>query len=894
MEGKVARFTISPSGADSPDLAECGASAPVGPEKKEDASLLFKPIAAAPLTLNSVNAVASASTAAPGSSSPTPMALSGKELEEETMKQVTATTTTTTAATATATTTTTTVPGMGVENPEDANKADDESDDDEAEIVEESPTGRWLKRKEQIKYRDVPGIDTAYLAMDSEEGFEVVWNEAQFSTAKKFASQEEKLKGVFEALTLIDHPNIVRFHNYWIDKGNPNEKKAPRLVFITEYMSSGSLKNFLRKTKKNNRKIALQSWKRWCTQILSALSYLHQTCTPPIIHGNLTCDTIFIQHNGLVKIGSIAPDIIHQNVKTCRENIKNLHYLAPEWGEEGVIPDTASDIYSFGVCALETAALDIQPSTPQVTSSNAASSATSAGGSNTSTNIQGASTTSNPSSGSSTSASTIGLSEKVEGKEPPPKGANPSGSSGTTSENHGATTGGVITEEMLFRAIDHLDDEMQKDFIRKCMNKDPKARPTARDLLFHPVLFEVHSLKLLAAHSLVNAPGNINETMDDDATKAHYSSQTVKAAVLKSGEQKEFKLSDFPVAEKLEKFMEDVKNGIYPITAFPLLQGASAAPKTRACSPENVVDEKRNLGTPEPEKGEVNNPKMLNQILVAVGFGDNEGVDPLKFHVVCVGKCEDGIFRQVHAPLDFSIHTPGVLAEELIAQRYYVLDNVGALSAAFADGIRRFAQLVATLALGEPPEIEEGEFGEEVLELRTQEQYRAILNGFTWYDTDHPEQTKREEAYDPEFVKNHRDAFNITLQYPMPEGMQWLPPFTEDAEFLMQQNEVPQNINAFDYRHLSEDQLYEMIEQNYGFVPYGARNLPPPNNDDSAPSFTPQNTDSDRTSDNSRVKISISSTNSWRSSPCLIICAGEAPFLELILLFPLSESRISM
>jgi nuclear receptor-binding protein len=61
---------------------------------------------------------------------------------------------------------------------------------------------------------------------------------------------------------------------------------------------------------------------------------LHQTCHPPIVHGNLTCETIFIQHNGLVKIGSIAPDVIHLNVKTCRENIRNLHYLAPEWGGE--------------------------------------------------------------------------------------------------------------------------------------------------------------------------------------------------------------------------------------------------------------------------------------------------------------------------------------------------------------------------------------------------------------------------------------------------------------------------------------------------------------------------------------------------------------------------------
>ena len=37
-----------------------------------------------------------------------------------------------------------------------------------------------------MSYRDVPGIDCAYLAMDTEEGVEVVWNEATFSETKKF------------------------------------------------------------------------------------------------------------------------------------------------------------------------------------------------------------------------------------------------------------------------------------------------------------------------------------------------------------------------------------------------------------------------------------------------------------------------------------------------------------------------------------------------------------------------------------------------------------------------------------------------------------------------------------------------------------------------------------
>jgi len=48
--------------------------------------------------------------------------------------------------------------------------------------------------------------------------------------------------------------------------------------------------------------ILVQAWKKWCTQILTALHYLH-SCEPQIVHGNLTCNTIFIQHNGLIKIG---------------------------------------------------------------------------------------------------------------------------------------------------------------------------------------------------------------------------------------------------------------------------------------------------------------------------------------------------------------------------------------------------------------------------------------------------------------------------------------------------------------------------------------------------------------------------------------------------------------
>lgn len=70
-------------------------------------------------------------------------------------------------------------------------------------------------------------------------------------------------------------------------------------------------------------------------------------------------------------------------------------------------------------------------------------------------------------------------------------------------------TGTIVTEENIRKTIESLDDVQQKDFIRKCLQVDPLSRPSARELLFHPVLFEVHSLKLLAAHALVNSASKL-------------------------------------------------------------------------------------------------------------------------------------------------------------------------------------------------------------------------------------------------------------------------------------------------------------------------------------------------------------------------------------------------
>ncbi|XP_035777977.1 nuclear receptor-binding protein homolog isoform X2 [Anopheles albimanus] len=428
-----------------------------------------------------------------------------------------------------------------------------EDSEDESEILEESPCGRWLKRKEEVEQRDVPGIDCAHLAMDTEEGVEVVWNEVQFSERKNFKSQEEKIQLVFENLTQLEHPNIVKFHRYWTDTHNDK----PRVIFITEYMSSGSLKQFLKRTKKNVKKLPLQAWKRWCTQILSALSYLH-SCSPPVIHGNLTCDTIFIQHNGLVKIGSVAPDAIHHHVKTCRDNMKNMHFIAPEYGSAA--STTAIDVYSFGICALEMAALEIQGN----------------------------------------------------------------GDSGT-----------LVTDEHIKRTVESLEDAQQKDFINKCLSHDPAKRPSARELLFHPLLFEVHALKLLAAHCLVNTSSNYDEML-----QKLYKPEVVYAEIRKVSETFEYHLGDIVGTEKLEKFVEDVKYGIYPLTAFSAQKPPATRP--RAISPETAESVKS--ATPEPL--DIETRKVVNMICSVKPREEN-----CELFMTILLRMDDKMNRQLTCPI---------------------------------------------------------------------------------------------------------------------------------------------------------------------------------------------------------------------------------------------------
>ena len=72
----------------------------------------------------------------------------------------------------------------------------------------------WMTSTLQVSQRNVPGIDRAFLAMDCEEGVEVVWNEVQFSERKSYKTQEVgfyfiNLYSLCQFKTEVDRPDIL-------------------------------------------------------------------------------------------------------------------------------------------------------------------------------------------------------------------------------------------------------------------------------------------------------------------------------------------------------------------------------------------------------------------------------------------------------------------------------------------------------------------------------------------------------------------------------------------------------------------------------------------------------------------------------------------------------------
>ena len=222
---------------------------------------------------------------------------------------------------------------------------------------------------------------TVFKAYDDEEGVEVAWCRVSMDRMEKQLLMQ--IHQEVEILKSLSHTNILTFYSYF---DTPSRKQ---MVFITEMMTSGTLKQYINKAKRVKRKVV----KKWCRQILSGLSYLHSN---NIIHRDLKCDNIFINGNtSEIKIGDfffslslttaadsprmphsrpfpphtlpffphsshISPDVFFSGdlgLSTLMKEgpaqsvLGTPEFMAPELYDE--LYDQKVDVYAFGMCVLE-------------------------------------------------------------------------------------------------------------------------------------------------------------------------------------------------------------------------------------------------------------------------------------------------------------------------------------------------------------------------------------------------------------------------------------------------------------------------------------------------------------------------------------------------------------
>jgi hypothetical protein len=228
----------------------------------------------------------------------------------------------------------------------------DESDDilDENRVLEESPNGRWNKLATEISIQILFDFDTIHLAIDTEKGLELAWNEIHLDQLKVKLNNETQIKKfdsnikiILNYLIKLDHLNILTFYDYWYNK---NESKW---IVITELSTAGSLKKLLDNSRQTKTPIKPKTYKRWLNQLLNAMIYIHLQHVS-IFQGNLNTEKIFIQNNSAIKIApsllnlclkNNSPEVVHSE-KRCINNILNF---------DNDIVD--KDLYSLGLIAIE-------------------------------------------------------------------------------------------------------------------------------------------------------------------------------------------------------------------------------------------------------------------------------------------------------------------------------------------------------------------------------------------------------------------------------------------------------------------------------------------------------------------------------------------------------------
>ncbi|KAH0645153.1 hypothetical protein KY284_033037 [Solanum tuberosum] len=166
---------------------------------------------------------------------------------------------------------------------------------------------------------------------------------------------EKQFLAEVEVLGSIRHSNIVKLL-CCISSGNSK-------VLVYEYMENHSLDKWLHHKRRSEKDITASAHcvLEWRTRLQIAvgaargLCYMHHECSPPIIHRDIKCSNILLDHELNAKIADFGlAKVLAKwgDTETASAIAGTFGYLAPEYAYTSKVK-AKIDVYSFGVVLLE-------------------------------------------------------------------------------------------------------------------------------------------------------------------------------------------------------------------------------------------------------------------------------------------------------------------------------------------------------------------------------------------------------------------------------------------------------------------------------------------------------------------------------------------------------------
>ncbi|XP_044497187.1 protein STRUBBELIG-RECEPTOR FAMILY 7-like [Mangifera indica] len=158
------------------------------------------------------------------------------------------------------------------------------------------------------------------------------------------SEMSEDFPEIVSNISELHHPNVVELVGYCSEYGQH--------LLIYEFHKNGSLHDFLHLSDEDSKPLIWNTRIKIALGTARALEYLHEVCSPSIVHkniksANILLDTELNPHLSDSGMGSYMP-----NADQLLNNNAGAGYSAPEVALSGQFTIN-SDVYSFGVVMLE-------------------------------------------------------------------------------------------------------------------------------------------------------------------------------------------------------------------------------------------------------------------------------------------------------------------------------------------------------------------------------------------------------------------------------------------------------------------------------------------------------------------------------------------------------------